>query len=153
MEAKFEFGKKMESFTDEQLKKRIEDAYTYQMPLIRTVPYVGESGLVVTYDCPEVIGRCPVTGIADVYRVVIDFVPGEKLPELKTLKFYFMGFLDLPISHEHLCSKIYKEFNDQVQPLKMYVRVLTAVRGGIWTNVTAGDLTIVSDIHVRHVGL
>jgi len=33
----------------------------------------------------------------------------QKIPELKSLKFYYMDYISLPISHEHLADKI---FND-----------------------------------------
>jgi len=148
---KWEFGKKMESMDDAALKKRIQDAYAHPMPPLRPVPYIGNPHEIVTYDYPELIGLCPVTGIADIYRVVIDFVPGEFLPELKTLKFYFMEYLHIPISHEHLCSKIYKEYNEQIKPKKLYVRLLTNVRGGVYTTVCLGDSSIETDLKVREV--
>ena len=148
---KWEFGKVMESMTGEQLRARIEEAYNWPMPKLAPIPYVGEKGIVVTYDNPELIGLCPVTGIADIYRVIIDFVPNEVVPELKSLKFYFMEYLGLPISHEHLCSKIYKEFNDQVKPAKLYVRLITNVRGGVYTTVELGDKGLLTDLKVREV--
>ena len=148
---KWAFGSKMESMDDAALKQRIQDAYNYEMPPLRPVPYIGNPDEIVTYDYPELIGLCPVTGIADIYRVIIDFVPGEFLPELKTLKFYFMEYLKIPISHEHLCSKIYKEYSEQIKPKKLYVRLFTNVRGGVYNTVRLGDQSIETDIRVREV--
>ena len=121
---------KIEDMTPAQLKERIRQGYEYKTKKLVIIPYLGESE-VVTYDCPEVIARCPATGIVDIYRLVIDFVPGKYIPELKSLKLYLLDFVDVPISHEHLCSKIYREFKRQVKPKKLYIRLLTNVRGGI----------------------
>ena len=151
MKKKFDFGKKMESFTDEQLRERIEAAYNYEMPKLRIVPYIGEDNNITTYDIGEVVARCPVTGIVDLYRVVVDFIPDQGLPELKTYKYYLMAYVDLPISHEHLTSKIYKEFKEQVKPLELLVRVLTNVRGGIYTSNSIGDRDIATDLKMRAV--
>ena len=152
-QSKWNFGKKMESMDDAALKQRIQDAYNYEMPPLRPVPYIGEKGIVITYDYTELTGRCPVTGIQDLYRIVIDFVPDQTIPELKTLKIYYQAYEALPISHEHLCSKIFKEFNTQVKPQKLYVRLLTAVRGGVYSTIALGDTSISTSLNMRHVGI
>jgi 7-cyano-7-deazaguanine reductase len=145
----WDFSKTMEGMDDATIKERIEKAYNWPMPALRPIPYVGEKGIVTTYETNEMIARCPATGYPDTYRLIIDFIPNEVVPELKTLRFYFMDFYTLPISHEHLCAKIYKEFGEQVKPTKLYVRLLTAVRGGIYTTVQLGDASIASDTALR----
>jgi NADPH-dependent 7-cyano-7-deazaguanine reductase QueF len=51
-----------------------------------------------------------------------------------------MGYRDLPISHEHIQAKIYKEFMEQVQPKELKVELDVTVRGGIYTTVEFGEL-------------
>jgi 7-cyano-7-deazaguanine reductase len=105
----------------------------------------------VTYDYPELVALCPMTGILDTYRVIIDFILKDFIPELKSLKMYFLDYKDLPISHEHICSKIKKEFEKNIQPEKICVRLFTSVRGGIYTTIKLGDDSIASSIKQRKV--
>ena len=147
--AEWTFTKTMEGMTDEQIRERIEKAYNWPMPKLRPIPYIGTEGIVTTYETNELIALCPVTSYSDLYRLIIDFVPNRVMPELKTLRFYIMDFIHLPISHEHLCAKIHREFAEQIQPKKLFVRVLAAVRGGIYTTVRLGDEEIASDTELR----
>ena len=145
----WDFTTTMEGMSDEAIKERIQKAYDWPMAKLRPIPYVGISGVVVTYESGELIARCPATGYPDTYRLIIDFIPDVKMPELKTLRFYLMDFFTLPISHEHLCAKIYREFSEQIQPRKIYVRVLAATRGGICTTIQLGDASLASDVTLR----
>lgn len=136
----FPFGDIMESMKGDELRERIEKAWSWEMPTLTPIPYVGGIEQVVSYTYPELTARCPVTGIQDLYTVVIKFVPNECVPELKSLKMYFMAFRDLPISHEHLMAKIYNEFNMDVRPKRLEVCLDVAVRGGIHTEIKFGDI-------------
>jgi len=142
--------KKIEEYSLQDWRKRIKEGYEKSMPCVTVVPYIGKEEI-VTYDFPELLGRCPVTNIVDFYRVIIDFIPNKLIPELKSLKFYFMAYSEVRISHEHLCSKIYKDFQQLIKPKKLLVRLLTNNRGGIYTTVQLGDLTIASDLKLREV--
>ena len=59
----------------------------------------------------------------------------KKIPELKSLKFYYMDFKDLPISHEHLCDKIHNELKNSLNPKSIKTTLKTTVRGGIYTDI------------------
>jgi len=126
---------------DEALyRERITKAYECILPhqeLVR-IPYVGKQEI-VEYLYPELIAQCPVTFFPDIYNIKIRFVPNEIVPELKSLKFYFMDYYHLPISHEHIASKIYRDFNEQVKPRGLYIYLETNVRGGLITNIEIGD--------------
>jgi len=135
MTEEIKYGKKMEDMQGDELKKRIEFGWNFETPKLTPVPYVGEIDQEVNYVYNELVALCPVTGILDLYTVHIKFTPDKCIPELKTLKFYFLSFKDLPISHEHLQAKIYKEFKEQVKPKSLYVHLDTAVRGGIKTDI------------------
>lgn len=132
-EKDFPYGKIMESMKGKALKKRIEKGFNWPMDKLTLIPYVGEIHQVVSYQYSELTARCPVTGIQDLYTVTIEFIPEKWVPELKSLKFYFMNYRNLPISHEHLQAKIYKEFYAQVKPKTLSVILDTAIRGGIKT--------------------
>ncbi|QDP57873.1 MAG: putative NADPH-dependent 7-cyano-7-deazaguanine reductase [Prokaryotic dsDNA virus sp.] len=135
----FPFGTIMESMKGEALKKRIKKAWDWPMDKLTLVPYVGEIAQTVEYAYPELTALCPVTGIQDLYDVRIRFIPNKHIPELKSLKFYFMNYRNLPISHEHIQAKIFKEFRQQIEPMFLEVELLVAVRGGIYTKVQYGE--------------
>jgi 7-cyano-7-deazaguanine reductase len=132
---------KMDDASPELYAERIKKAYECILPHkdLTIIPYIGLDE-VIDYDYPELIGLCPVTFFPDVYRVRIRFIPDGKIPELKSLKLYYMDYISVPISHEHLASKIYKEFCSQVSPKQCYLELFTNVRGGLTTNITIGEL-------------
>ena len=130
----WKFTKKIEDMSPEETRERIREGYEYPMPELFIMPYLGEDEL-VTYRTKDFCARCPATGIADVYDLTISFVPDGKIPELKSLKLYFNAYQDLPISHEHVASKIYEDFLNQVKPKELDLKLVAAVRGGIETIV------------------
>jgi 7-cyano-7-deazaguanine reductase len=129
----FPFGKVMESFTPEQLEERVRKAHNWEMDKLTMMPYVGNVDEDVKYIYPELTALCPVTGIQDLYTLTITYTPNKSVPELKSLKYYLMGYRDLPIGHESLAAKLYKDFLQQVQPKRLNVELDVAVRGGITT--------------------
>ena len=104
-----------------------------EMNKILPIPYVGGIDHKISYKYDELVALCPVTGILDTYSVEIIFIPNDYIPELKTLKFYFLDYIDMPISHEHLHAKIFKDFNKIIKPKESYVILDVSIRGGIHT--------------------
>jgi 7-cyano-7-deazaguanine reductase len=137
----WKFEDRMEDMSDEEIRTRLEAAQSYEVAAkIKPIPYIGDENAIVTYESAELVARCPVTGYPDLYQIKFELVPGEWIPELKTLKFYLMAYVDLPISHEHLASKIYHDFRSAVGPTKLRVTLDVAIRGGIKTTVVLGEM-------------
>ena len=132
---------KMENADDVLYQDRIKKAYECILPNndLVLIPYVGLEEI-VEYDYPELIALCPVTFLPDIYKVKIRFIPNKHVPELKSLKYYYMDYLKVPISHEHLASKIYNDFKKQINPKKIYLELFTNVRGGLITNIEIGNI-------------
>jgi 7-cyano-7-deazaguanine reductase len=131
---------KMEDATEDIYLERIQKSYKVKLPnysLVR-IQYIGRKE-VIEYKTEELIALCPITFLPDIYKLSIKFIPDIFLPELKSLKFYFMDYRELPISHEHLASKIYVEFLEQIKPKKLYLYLETNIRGGITTNIEMGE--------------
>ena len=140
MNESWDYKTRIEEMSDEELRERIKAAMEYENPYqIKTIPYLGKVSQLVTYDYSELVARCPMTGYLDFYRVRIQFVPGSLLPELKSLKLYYFGFADLPISHEHLAARIYGEFCDVVGPVACRMELVAGIRGGIETTIMVGE--------------
>lgn len=135
----FKFDGKIEDMSSEKLKERIKEVYNMEMPKIIPIPYIGKIEE-VTYKYPELTALCPMTGIQDLYTITIKITPNEQIPELKSLKFYFLGYKDLPISHEHLCSKIYEDIKKTIDPSELQIDLDVAVRGGIETTIKIVDM-------------
>ncbi len=133
MKEDFEFCKRIEEMSNEELEERIQKAYDYPLPQIRAMPYVGEECTHVEYNTNELVALCPMTGIQDLYTLNITLTPDQHIPELKSLKFYLLAYKDLPISHEHLCSRIKRDLEETLSPAHLHVHLDTAVRGGIKT--------------------
>jgi NADPH-dependent 7-cyano-7-deazaguanine reductase QueF len=136
----WDYATQIEEMDDAALKKRIVEAMDHEIEAkIRPIPYVGGEREIVEYRYAEMTAKCPMTGLRDFYEVVIRFEPDQLIPELKSLKNYFVGYDDLPISHEHLAAKIYREIKETVNPVRLGLKLDTAVRGGIKTIVYLGD--------------
>jgi len=133
----------IEKMSDKELRKRIH--YSMTVPLknvIRPVPYLGKVSQIVEYSYPELIARCPMTKIMDLYKITIRFVPNKLIPELKSLKLYLWNYQPLPISHEHLAARISLDFRKTIKPKKMFIKLEVAGRGEMFTTVRVGDITL-----------
>lgn len=93
------------------------------------------SGTVVEYIYPELTAVCPTTGLPDYYTLRIVFQPDKKIPELKSLKLYFVSYRNVGIWHEHLANKILEDFVRVVEPKWVFVELFVNNRGGILTTV------------------
>jgi 7-cyano-7-deazaguanine reductase len=88
-------------------------------------------GYVIRLDTAEVVSRCPMTGLPDYYRVTITYEPDALLVELKSLKLYFVEFLDRRTLHEDLLNTVVDDLVADVSPKWVHVLVAANVRGGI----------------------
>lgn len=96
--------------------------------------FPGEQEL-VEHETDELTSVCPVTGLPDFYHLKISYFPKDLLVELKSLKFYLMGYRDMGILHEDLATKILKDFVAVVKPDSCLIDLVAASRGGILTHV------------------
>jgi 7-cyano-7-deazaguanine reductase len=87
--------------------------------------------------CPEFTSVCPKTGLPDFGEIRITYVPGAQGLELKSLKYYFIGFRDRGIFYEAVTNQILDDLVAACAPRRMTVIGDFTVRGGIKTVVTA----------------
>ena len=66
-----------------------------------------DSDFLVRFAAPEFTSLCPITGQPDFAHLVIDYVPGERLVESKSLKLYLGSFRNHGAFHE-ACTVISK---------------------------------------------
>ena len=87
--------------------------------------------------CPEFTSVCPKTGLPDFGEIRVTYIPDERCIELKTLKYYLIGFRDRGIFYEQVTNQILDDLVGACRPRRMTVVGDFSVRGGISTQVTA----------------
>ena len=142
---KLNFVKKIEDMDDKELKERIQFGMDFEIEnKIRPIPYIGGRDMKIEFSYPELQARCPMTGVKDLYKIRLKFIPNKYTAELKSLKFYFWGYEDLPISHEHVMAKIYKDFYKAIKPKRLAIILYVAERGEFVTTICTGDDELLS---------
>ncbi len=91
----------------------------------------------VKIDCPEFTAVCPMTDQPDFGRFVIEYVPDQKLLELKSLKLYLQSFREVGIFHETVTNKVLDDLRGALQPRRLAIVATYNARGGITTIVEA----------------
>ncbi len=92
---------------------------------------------VVTLKTEEFTCVCPATGQPDFARLTIQYIPGTKIIESKSLKSYLWSFRDEGVFHEHVTNVILDDLVSVLRPRWCKVTAEFAVRGGISITVEA----------------
>ncbi len=93
-------------------------------------PQVGTDYL-VRFICPEMTSLCPVTGQPDFAHMVIDYVPGKKLVESKSLKLFLGSFRNHGGFHEDCTVMVAKRIIAAIKPKWIRIGGYWYPRGGI----------------------
>ena len=93
-------------------------------------PHPGEPYL-VRFTCPEFTSLCPVTGQPDFAHLVIDYVPGERLVESKSLKLFLGSFRNHGAFHEDCTLTIAKRLEEALEPAWLRIGGYWFPRGGM----------------------
>lgn len=90
-----------------------------------------ETDYIVTFDAYEFTSLCPKTGQPDFAKVIISYVPNEKMVESKSLKLYLFSFRNHGDFHEDCMNIIMKDLIKLMNPKYIEVRGIFSPRGGI----------------------
>ena len=105
---------------------------------IETVPNPATGrAYLVRMVAPEFTCLCPKTGQPDFATIVVEYVPGDLLIELKALKLYLWSWRDDGAFHEAVVNQILDDLVAASAPRFVQVTGRFLVRGGITTTVTA----------------
>lgn len=85
----------------------------------------------VTFTCPEFTSLCPKTGQPDFAKILISYIPREKMVESKSLKLYLFSFRNHGDFHEDCVNIIMKDLVKLMDPKYIEVTGLFTPRGGI----------------------
>jgi 7-cyano-7-deazaguanine reductase len=87
--------------------------------------------------CPEFTSVCPKTGQPDFGTLTIEYVPGAKCMELKSLKLYLQQYRNEGVFYENLTNRILDDLAAVLHPRRLALTASFSARGGITTRVTA----------------
>lgn len=90
-----------------------------------------DNDYMVSFDCPEFTSLCPITGQPDFARIVINYIPDEKMVESKSLKLYLFSFRNRGDFHEDCVNIIMKDLKKLMNPKYIEVKGIFTPRGGI----------------------
>ena len=85
----------------------------------------------VTFTCPEFTSLCPKTGQPDFAKILINYIPRERMVESKSLKLYLFSFRNHGDFHEDCINIIMKDLVKLMDPRYLEVIGLFTPRGGI----------------------
>ena len=90
-----------------------------------------ENEYLVTFNCPEFTSLCPKTGQPDFAKIVISYIPRERMVESKSLKLYLFSFRNHGDFHEDCVNIIMKDLVKLMDPKYIEVTGIFTPRGGI----------------------
>ena len=126
--------------TDKYTARRfdIQSEEDIDLEVLETVPFAYPgSATEVVYETDEFTFVCPWTGLPDFARLVIRYVPGNTLVELKSLKYYLTSYRNVGILQEHAVNRILQDLVPLLQPVSMVVEAEYRERGGLKTKAVA----------------
>ncbi len=90
-----------------------------------------ERDYLVTFTCPEFTSLCPKTGQPDFARIIINYIPRQKMVESKSLKLYLFSFRNHGDFHEDCINIILNDLWQLMEPRYIEVIGRFTPRGGI----------------------
>ena len=91
----------------------------------------------VVYETDEFTAVCPWTGLPDLGRLQVRYIPHHHLVELKSLKYYLTSYRNVGILQEHAVNRILRDLVQLLKPVSMAVEVDYKERGGLRTKAVA----------------
>jgi 7-cyano-7-deazaguanine reductase len=85
----------------------------------------------ITISLPEFTCKCPFSGYPDFATLHLDYVPNEKVVELKAIKLYINSYRDRYISHEEVVNQILDDLVAACDPLEMRLKGDFQPRGNV----------------------
>lgn len=84
---------------------------------------------------PEFSCLCPRSGYPDFACLYLNYLPKDKIVELKALKLYVNSFYNTKKSHEAVCNEILNTLKDLLDPVYIELIACFNPRGNVFTKV------------------
>lgn len=115
-----------------QLGQQVQQPVSPDKAVLEAVPNPHpDSDYVIRFTAPEFTTLCPITGQPDFAHFVIDYAPGAKIVESKSLKLFLTSFRNAAGFHEDCSLKIGKRIAAAIKPKFIRVAGYWYPRGGI----------------------
>ena len=106
--------------------------------LLHTISYrYPKRKITVELTTNEFTCLCPFSGLPDFAVLTVIYVPGKKLIELKSLKYYLYAYRNVKVYNEHAINKILDDLKNVLIPRQVTVIGEFTSRGGIKNRVVA----------------
>lgn len=116
----------------EGLSLSFESESAIRVDFLETFPYEGARQR-VRYETSEWSCVCPFSGLPDYGRLVIDYIPGDRIVELKSLKYYIVSYRNVGIYQEPVTNRLFQDLKTLLAPQYLRVETIYNTRGGIDT--------------------
>ena len=107
-----------------------EDESAIQPSFLEIFTYTGPRQH-VSYQMNEFAAVCPFSGLPDTGIVWVEYIPRQKLVELKALKYYFLSFRNVGILQETATARIFNDLYPLLEPEELLIKTRYNTRGGI----------------------
>jgi 7-cyano-7-deazaguanine reductase len=87
----------------------------------------------ISITLPEFTCKCPFSGYPDFATIAVNYVPDQKVVELKAIKLYINSYRDRHISHEESINQILDDFVAACDPLSVTIKGDFLPRGNVHT--------------------
>lgn len=94
-------------------------------------------GYEIRIDIPEYTSVCPKTGLPDFGTITIQYMPDKLCIELKSLKYYILGYRNMGIFYENAVNRILDDIAAVTKPVWATVTGAFTTRGGMHSTITA----------------
>ena len=109
-----------------------EDPSFIKTDFLETIEYDGLPQTIIC-ETEEFSAVCPFSGLPDIAKVTIEYIPSRKIIELKSLKYYYTSFRSVGIYQEAATDRIFKDLEKTLEPTFIKVTTVYNIRGGILT--------------------
>lgn len=96
-----------------------------------------ERAYLVHAEMPEFTCLCPRSGFPDFATLILDYIPGAWIVELKSVKLYVNGFRERAIGHEAAVNEMAETLVALLEPRRLRLVGRFTRRGNIETTVIA----------------
>lgn len=125
-----------------------ESGESIRADFLETIDYSGNPQE-ITYETGEFSAVCPFSGLPDIAQVQIRYIPGNKIVELKSLKYYLVSFRNVGIYQEAATDRIYTDLWSCLAPKYLMIRTVYNIRGGILSTCVMDSEKIKQDNQQR----
>ena len=106
--------------------------------ILETFENPGRRPYWIRFESADFTSLCPITGQADFAQIAIEYQPGKRCLETKSLKFYLASYRNERAFNEHVTNRILDDLVRACKPRRMIVKAEFASRGGIALTITVG---------------